>query len=147
MSLTLYFKTLGFLGRCSAGLSSLGSAIPLRKLAWPRPSLAFPFPLKLGVPSMFPFSPQLYLILALLAAIPATYGVMAVKRQIAVSHAYEAGKRVGEEIVAAATTAKAREIVTAQAEGEASAAPVPADKAAIIALCQRSASCRERKRP
>jgi len=96
---------------------------------------------------MFPFSPQLYLILALLAAIPATYGVMTVKRQIAVSHAYEAGKRVGEEIVAAATTAKAREIVTAQAEGEASAAPVPADKAAIIALCQRSASCRERKRP
>ena len=91
--------------------------------------------------------PQLYLILALAAALPATYGVMTVKRQIAVSHAYEVGKRVGEETVAAATTKAAREIVTAQAEGEAAAAPVPADKAAIIALCQKSASCRERKKP
>jgi hypothetical protein len=93
------------------------------------------------------FGPQIYLILALAAALPATIGVMTVKRQLAVAHAYEAGKKVGEEIVAATITAKAREIVTAQAEGEASAAPVPADKAAIVALCQRSASCRERKRP
>ena len=93
------------------------------------------------------FGPQLYLILALAAALPATIGVMTVKRQLAVAHAYEAGKRVGEEIVAATITAKAREIVTAQAEGEASAPAVPADKAAIVALCQRSASCRERKRP
>ena len=92
------------------------------------------------------FGPQLYLILALAAALPATIGVMTVKRQLAVAHAYEAGKRVGEEIVAATITAKAREIVTAQAEGEAAAPAVPADKAALIALCAKSTSCRDRKR-
>ena len=93
------------------------------------------------------FGPQIYLILALVAALPATYGIMTVKRQIAVSHAYAEGRKVGEETVAAAATARSREIVAAVAEGEASTPAVPADKAAIMALCQRSASCRERKRP
>ena len=90
--------------------------------------------------------PQVWLIAALFAAIPATYGVMKVKMHAVEIAAYNSGKKVGEETVAAATTKAAREIVTAQAEGEASAAPVPADKAAIVALCQRSASCRERKK-
>jgi hypothetical protein len=91
--------------------------------------------------------PQLYLILALLAALPATIGVMTVKRHMAVSHAYEAGKRVGAETVAAATTAKSTEIAAAVTEGEALAPFVSVDKMAIQELCKRSASCRERKRP
>lgn len=91
--------------------------------------------------------PQVWLIAALFAAIPATYGVMKVKMHAVEIAAYAAGKKVGEETVAAAVTASAREVVAATLAGEASAAPVPQQREAIVALCQRSASCRERKKP
>ena len=91
--------------------------------------------------------PQLYLILALVAAIPTTIGVMTVKRHIAVSHAYEAGKRVGAETVAATVSKQANDVVAAVSEGEAAAPVVSPEKAAIAALCAKSASCRERVRP
>ena len=93
------------------------------------------------------FGPQIYLILALVAALPATYGVMWVKRELAVKAAYTQGQSAGAGQTAAATTKAAGKTVAAVAEGEAATPSVPADKAAIIALCQRSASCRERKRP
>lgn len=88
--------------------------------------------------------PQLYLILALLAATPATYGYMWVKQQVLVSRAYEAGKRVGAEEVAAATNTKSRDVVAKVEEGEREAPVISPEKAKIIELCKRSASCRDR---
>ena len=93
------------------------------------------------------FGPQIYLILALVAALPAQYGYMKLKQYRIETAAYAAGKRVGAETVAAATTARATEIAAAVTEAEASVAPVDPAKAAIVALCQKQASCRERKRP
>jgi hypothetical protein len=91
-------------------------------------------------------APQIYLILALAAALPCTYGAMWMKQQIVAKHAYEAGIKVGEQTVAAAVTAKASEIVTAEARGEAEAPAVPPEKVALQQLCNRMASCRDRKR-
>ena len=90
--------------------------------------------------------PQLFLILALVAAIPATYGTMWVARERAVKAAYESGKRVGAETVAATTTAASRERVAAVEEGERAAPAVPVEKQMLIDLCNKSASCRSRKR-
>lgn len=92
------------------------------------------------------FAPQVFMILALVAAIPATYGVMWAKREVAVKAAYETGKRVGTETVAATTTAASRERVAAVEEGERSAPVVPFERQMIIDLCNKSASCRSRKR-
>lgn len=88
--------------------------------------------------------PQLYLILALVAATPITYGVMWVKREIAVKEAFNEGKKVGAETVAATVTKSSRETVTAVEEGERTAPVVSADRQKIIDLCKRSASCRDR---
>lgn len=90
--------------------------------------------------------PQIYLMLVLAAAGPAVYGYMAVKQRIVEHRAYAAGERVGMATVAAATTAKATEIASAVAEGEALAPFVSVDKAVLQDLCDRSASCRDRKR-
>lgn len=87
--------------------------------------------------------PQLYLILALVAAVPATYGTMWVKQQWAVSHAYRAGQEAGEAAVSAKGVAAATETADALRAAEA-ATPLPADKAAIVALCKKRPSCRER---
>lgn len=92
------------------------------------------------------FGPQLFMILALVAAIPATYGTMWVLRERAVKVAYENGKRVGAEQVAATTTAVSRERVAAVEEGERAAPVVPAERQMLIDLCNKSASCRSRKR-
>jgi hypothetical protein len=90
--------------------------------------------------------PQFYLIVVLAAAIPATYGTMWVKREWAVSAAYKQGKIDGAGAVAAKTTEAATETVKAVEAGERSAEPAPADKTKLIELCNRSASCRDRKR-
>lgn len=89
--------------------------------------------------------PQLYLMLALALSGPATYGVMWIKREIAVKHAYDNGKKVGAEQAAAAINAASRERVTKFEEGQREAEPVPADKQRLIELCKRSASCRANK--
>ena len=89
--------------------------------------------------------PQLYLILALAIATPATYGYMWVKQQVLVSNAYENGKKVGAEQAAAAINKASRERVTQFEEGQREAEPVPADKQRLIELCKRHASCRANK--
>lgn len=89
--------------------------------------------------------PQLYLMLALAATGPATYGVMWIKREIAVKHAYDSGKRVGAQEAAAAINEASRQRVASVEEGERTAEVVPADRAKIIEICKRSASCRDRK--
>lgn len=89
--------------------------------------------------------PQLYLILALAATGPATYGYMWIKQQIVVKRAYDDGKRVGAEQAAAEINRASRERVTRFEEGQREAEPVPADKKRLIELCMRSASCRANK--
>lgn len=90
--------------------------------------------------------PQVYLMLALALSGPATYGVMWIKREVAVHHAYAEGLKVGKSQVAAATTAQAAVIVAEVQKGEAEAPVISPEKAKIIELCNRSASCRDRAR-
>lgn len=92
-------------------------------------------------------SPQIYIIIALACAIPVTYGAMWTRMQIATHTAYEKGKTVGAEQVAAKTTEQASNTVNAVNAGEAEAPAIPPERAAIIALCNKSASCRDRVKP
>jgi hypothetical protein len=87
-----------------------------------------------------------YLCIVLAAALPVTYGTMWVKREWAVSAALDEGARIGAGSVAAKTTAAASETVNAVEAGERAAEPAPVDKTKLIELCNRSASCRDRKR-
>lgn len=87
--------------------------------------------------------PQLYLILALALAVPATYGTMWLKKEWAVSAAYKQGKTDGEAAVSAKGVASAADTVNEIRRAEAET-PLPADKTAIIDLCKKRASCRER---
>ena len=88
--------------------------------------------------------PTLLLLLALGLSGPVTYGVMWVQRERAAHAAYESGKEAGIAEGRASGVAAASATVEARREAEAEVPPVPADKAALIALCKRSASCRER---
>lgn len=87
--------------------------------------------------------PQLYLILVLAAAIPVTYGTMWLKKEWAVAVAYRQGKIDGEAAVSAKGVANATETAAAIRRAEAET-PLPAGKTAIIELCKKRASCRER---
>lgn len=89
--------------------------------------------------------PQLYLMLALALSGPATYGVMWVKRERAVVAAYNKGVTAGKEQAAAAVTQSSRETVSQVDAGERSAQPAPADLKKRQELCNRMASCRDRK--
>ena len=64
------------------------------------------------------------------------------------AHRRHVNERVEAKVgaVVAKINEKAEETVTKAAEGEASAPVIPDDKAALQALCDRSASCRGRKR-
>lgn len=87
--------------------------------------------------------PMIYLVIALGAALPATYGVLKVKHSWEMKAAYDKGVEVGKGFASTATVESATK--TAAAERAATdETPLPADKAAIIALCKRSASCKER---
>jgi hypothetical protein len=94
--------------------------------------------------------PQTYLIGALIAALVGTYVVMNIKRDQAIIKAhnvgYSEGHKIGAGAVAAETTASANQTIRDVEQGEREAEPVPADKAKIIELCKRSASCRDRGR-
>lgn len=88
--------------------------------------------------------PAIYLILALVAALPTTYGVMAVKRNWEVKAAYDKGFEAGKGTASAATVEGATRTASAERQAEADVPPVPAERAAIIERCKRAASCRER---
>lgn len=89
-------------------------------------------------------TPLAWLALAGWLAVPLTYGTMWVKREVAVHGAYEAGKKDGAAAVAAAGVESAERTARARVEAEAEVPATPADKADLIKLCKRSASCRER---
>ena len=56
------------------------------------------------------FSPLLWLCLALGAALPATYGIMAVKRDMAATAAYKSGRDDAAKIIAAEVTSTHAEL-------------------------------------
>lgn len=87
--------------------------------------------------------PSTWLIGALALGLVATWGTMKIKHQAEVAASYEKGVNAGKAEASTATVAAATK--TAEAEREATdSTPLPADKAAIIALCKQRASCRER---
>lgn len=91
-------------------------------------------------------SPQRMLIAALCIALPVTYGTMMAKKAIEVELAYKRGQEVGANTVSVATTKAAQTTVAEVEAGEREAPVVSPEKAKIIDLCNRSASCRDRKR-
>jgi hypothetical protein len=91
-------------------------------------------------------TPAMWLILVLTLATPVTYGYMWVKNQIEITRAIEKGEKIGEGRVAAATTKQSQETTQAVAEAESTALPAPRDKAKLQELCDRNASCRDRKK-
>lgn len=91
-------------------------------------------------------SPHAWLMLVLALATPATYGVMWLKREWAVSAAYKAGEKAGAATVAATVTAASGKRAEAFEEGWREPAPIPPERARIIELCAKSASCRDRRR-
>ena len=87
---------------------------------------------------------MLWLCLALGAALPATYGIMAVKRDMAATAAYKSGRDDAAKIIAAEVTSKSLETVERAEAGRTEAEPAPEDDVGLVALCRSSASCRER---
>jgi hypothetical protein len=74
-----------------------------------------------------------------------TYGVQKVVQARQWQAAYDQGVTAGKASASAGAVSSANQ--TAAAERQATeATPLPADKAAIVELCRKSASCRERVR-
>lgn len=90
-----------------------------------------------------PGSPLIWLCVALGLALPATYAVTKIKAAWEIQASYDKGVSAGKGMASASTVAAATETASAANEAEA-ATPLPADKKAIIELCRKSASCRER---
>lgn len=96
---------------------------------------------------MFGFSlstPLAVLALAGWAATAGTYGVMWISKERAKTEAYAAGHAAGYASVAAKGVEAAEKTARARLEAENETPATPADKAELIKLCKRSASCRER---
>lgn len=85
-------------------------------------------------------------VLAIGATFVGTYTVMKARQVQLVSAAVDKGEKIGAGAAAAKVAEKAQDTVNKVAEGEAEAPVIPADKIALQALCDRSASCRDRKR-
>jgi hypothetical protein len=88
--------------------------------------------------------PAAYLIVGLLVMNGATYGVMKLKQIRVAEASWNAGHKAGAGSVAATTTQKAQETVSAVEQGERTAPAVSADRLKLIELCKKSASCRDR---
>lgn len=96
---------------------------------------------------MFGFSlttPLAVLALAGWLAVPVTYGTMWIKAERAKVAAYNSGHEDGAASVSASGVKGAEKTARARIEVEEATPPTPTDKAELIALCRRSASCRER---
>lgn len=95
--------------------------------------------------------PMVYLCLALAAALPATYGYMAIKEKIvvgiAVSKERQAGIAVCNDRVGQIERAHNSKVAESTKEARRAADLVPdppATDAELAALCKKSASCRSR---
>ena len=85
-------------------------------------------------------------VLAIGATFVGTYTVMKARQVQLVSAAVDKGEKIGAGAAAAKAAEKAQDTVNKVAEGEAEAPAIPADRTALQELCNRSASCRDRKR-
>lgn len=92
---------------------------------------------------MFPGPPIAWLVGAGVVCVGLFFGAVTIRHNAEVAGARNEGVAIGTgKSSTAALEAVAK---TAEAERAAEAeTPLPADRAAIIALCKRSASCRER---
>lgn len=88
-------------------------------------------------------SPLLWLAISGWLAVGGTYVFEELRRGWDYKAALAEGRASGLAAASSAGVESANQTLTIIREAEA-AMPVPADKAAIIALCKRSASCRER---
>ena len=88
-------------------------------------------------------SPLLYLSLALALAVPATYVVTKGRALQEAQASHEAGREAGRGEAAAANAAAVEATQKAQREAE-ERTPLVKGKQDLIALCKKSASCRER---
>lgn len=92
---------------------------------------------------MIPGSPLIWVAALGWLAAAGTYGFQKIKAIEAARAAYDTGYESGRASASAATVAAAT--ATAAAEREAiDLTPLPESKAAIMDLCRRSASCREK---
>ncbi len=89
-------------------------------------------------------TPLAMLALAGWLSVAGTYGVMWVSREAAKASAYAAGHEAGYATVSAKGVEGAEKTARARLAAEAEIPAVPADKAALAALCKREASCRDR---
>jgi hypothetical protein len=87
-----------------------------------------------------------------MTAVPVMYGYMAVKQKVVVHYAVkearadeQAKARAKIAEIAEKSEAAARTTIEAARVGAAGVAPTPIEKAELIDLCRKSASCRDRK--
>ncbi len=92
---------------------------------------------------MLPGSPLIWLCAVLAIATPVTYGITKLRGLLEAKAAYEQGKQAGLGSASTATVAGATQTAEAQRAAE-DAIPLTAERAALIAACKRSSSCRER---
>lgn len=90
-----------------------------------------------------PGSPLIWLAIVGLLSGPATYGVMKIQELRKWKAAYQLGFDAGKGHSATSTVTEATKTAEAIREAEAETV-VPVDKQAIIELCKKRASCRER---
>lgn len=96
-----------------------------------------------GALKMFPGSPMLWLVGILAIATPVTYGITKIRANMEAKAAYAEGKQAGLGAASTATVAGATKTAEAERAAE-EAIPLTAERAELIKLCNRSASCRER---
>lgn len=92
---------------------------------------------------MLPGSPLVWLALAGWLATGITYGVQEFQKGRQWRAAYDKGFGAGEAAASKSTVVAATETAKIEREVEEST-PLPADRSAVIELCKRRASCRER---
>lgn len=88
-------------------------------------------------------APSIWVIVALALGLAGSWGGWSLKNKWDIAASYKQGVSDGKASAAVEVVAAAKEIAAADREAEA-ATPLPADKAAIMELCKRRASCRER---
>ena len=90
-------------------------------------------------------TPSIWLGGAVAACLALFVGGVAIKHRAQLAAAVETGKAIGTGETSKQTLDAATKTAEAEREATEEVGTVPADKAAIIALCKRSASCKERR--
>ncbi len=141
---TMLLLTRGLPGRFSWVWRSGGSRAWKRLLELPKPRLEFPSLPKLpswGLPSM---TPTIWLGGAVAACLALFAAGVTIKHRAQLEAALATGKAIGTGEASKATLEAATKTAEAERQAAEEVGTVTADRAAILALCRRSASCKER---